>query len=215
MSLVFTHMPGESYSRWLGSLLCRDIFQVLINSLVGWFDKLKHQRKFMYLILYPQVQSMQESSTGDPRTRLCSPVNCVGVHVKSWQYSINMDHFYYTTYQLLTCYGWKSFSLSPEICILDLLKLFSSCFHVNEPQILPHIEHQAEKARCNTDAVWFPGMQVISLPLNFQCRLLWCYYSPHVQSQASAFACMLQIHNTGSHTIAWTHKNTAHSIRSG
>ena len=99
---------------------------------------------------------MQESSFGDPRTRLCSPVNCVGVHVKSWQYSIHMDHFYYTTYQLLACYGWKSFTLSPEICILDLLKPFSSCFHVNEPQILPHIEHQAEKARCNTDACLIP-----------------------------------------------------------
>ena len=136
--------------------LYRDIFQVLINPLVGWFDKLKHRRKFMYLILYPQVQSMQESSTGDHRTRLCSPVNCVGVHVKSWQYSINMDHFYYTTYQLLTCYGWKSFSLSPEICILDLLKPFSSCLHVNEPQILPHTEDQAEKARCNTDACLIP-----------------------------------------------------------
>ena len=36
MCLVFTHMPGESYCRWLGSLLlclCH-IFPVLINSLV-------------------------------------------------------------------------------------------------------------------------------------------------------------------------------------
>ena len=39
MHLVFTCMPGESYGRWLLSLLlclC-DIFQVLINSLVPWF----------------------------------------------------------------------------------------------------------------------------------------------------------------------------------
>ena len=40
MSLVFTHMRGESYHRQLRSLLlclC-DVFQMLINSLVCWFD---------------------------------------------------------------------------------------------------------------------------------------------------------------------------------
>ena len=38
MYLVVTCMPGESYRRLLGSLLClRYIFQVLINSLVCWF----------------------------------------------------------------------------------------------------------------------------------------------------------------------------------
>ena len=39
MYLVFTHMPGESYHRWLGTLLlclC-DVFRALINSLVCWF----------------------------------------------------------------------------------------------------------------------------------------------------------------------------------
>ena len=39
MYLVFTCMPGESYHRWLSSLLlclC-DVFWVLINSLVCWF----------------------------------------------------------------------------------------------------------------------------------------------------------------------------------
>ena len=39
MYLVFTRMPGESYHRWLRSLLlclcC--VFQALINSLVCWF----------------------------------------------------------------------------------------------------------------------------------------------------------------------------------
>ena len=37
--LVFTRMPGESYRRWLGSLLlclC-DVFRALIKSLVCWF----------------------------------------------------------------------------------------------------------------------------------------------------------------------------------
>ena len=37
---VFTRIPGESYHRWLRSLLlclC-DVFQVLINSLVCWFS---------------------------------------------------------------------------------------------------------------------------------------------------------------------------------
>ena len=41
LCLVFTHMPGESYSRRLGSLLlclC-DVFRSVINSLVGWFCK--------------------------------------------------------------------------------------------------------------------------------------------------------------------------------
>ena len=39
MSLVFTHMPGDSYCRWLRSLLlclCH-VFRSLINSLVCWF----------------------------------------------------------------------------------------------------------------------------------------------------------------------------------
>ena len=37
MPLVFTRMPGESYQRWLGSLLCLcDFFRGLINSLACW-----------------------------------------------------------------------------------------------------------------------------------------------------------------------------------
>ena len=36
--LVFTCMPGESYHRWLRSLLCLcDSFWALINSLICWF----------------------------------------------------------------------------------------------------------------------------------------------------------------------------------
>ena len=39
MYLVFTCMPGESYCRWLGSLLCLcDSFEALINSPVCWFS---------------------------------------------------------------------------------------------------------------------------------------------------------------------------------
>ena len=39
MYLVFTRMPGESYRRWLRSLLLYlcDVFRALINSLVCWF----------------------------------------------------------------------------------------------------------------------------------------------------------------------------------
>ena len=39
MYLVFTGMPGESYHQRVGSSLCWmcDVFQMLINSLVGWF----------------------------------------------------------------------------------------------------------------------------------------------------------------------------------
>ena len=46
MYLVFTRMPGESYHRWLGSLLLylRYVFQVLINSPVCWFWKAKKKK---------------------------------------------------------------------------------------------------------------------------------------------------------------------------
>ena len=38
MYLVFTRVPGESYRRWLRSLLyLRYVFRALINSLVCWF----------------------------------------------------------------------------------------------------------------------------------------------------------------------------------
>ena len=43
--------------------------------------------------------------------------------------------------------------------------------------------------------------------------LLRCPYSPCVQSHASASGRTLQIPNTGSHIIVWTHKNTAHAQR--
>ena len=51
--LVFTRMPGESYHRWLRSLLlylCYT-FQALINSLVCWFCRewLHHRRCTFYL----------------------------------------------------------------------------------------------------------------------------------------------------------------------
>ena len=39
MFLVFTHIPGERYHGWLGSLWLCDVFQVLINSLVCLFSK--------------------------------------------------------------------------------------------------------------------------------------------------------------------------------
>ena len=50
---------------------------------------------------------------------------------------------------------------------------------------------------------------------NLQCRLLQRPYSPCVQSQASVSVHTLKIPNTGSHTIVWTHKNTAHAERNG
>ena len=40
-------------------------------------------------------------------------------------------------------------------------------------------------------------------------------YNPCVQLHASTSVCTLIIPNTGCHTIAWTHKNTTHTNRSG
>ena len=45
--------------------------------------------------------------------------------------------------------------------------------------------------------------------------LLQCLYSPCVPSHASTSVCMSKITNTDSHTIVWTHKNTAHFRRNG
>ena len=50
------------------------------------------------------------------------------------------------------------------------------------------------------------------LPLQ---TLLRCPYSPRVQSLASTSANSLKIPHTGSHTIVWTHENTAHIGRNG
>ena len=81
------------------------------------------------------------------------------------------------------------------------------------------VKRRTEKARRNTDAGsslrcgkgFFSESQ---LPVNFQRRLS-RLYSPRVQSHAATSACALKIPNTGSHTIVWTHENTAHTDRNG
>ena len=70
------------------------------------------------------------------------------------------------------------------------------------------------KARCNTDAGSSPrcGKALFSqsqLPVQ---TLSWCLHSPCVQSHASTSVRTLKISNTGSHTIVWTDKNTAHTV---
>ena len=51
--------------------------------------------------------------------------------------------------------------------------------------------------------------------VSFQCRLVQCLYSPHVQSHALTSVCTLKIPSIGSHTSVWTHKNTACTVRNG
>ena len=52
------------------------------------------------------------------------------------------------------------------------------------------------------------GEAYFSPRVNFLCRLS---YGIRVQAHASTSVCTLKIPNTVSHTIVWTHKNTAHA----
>ena len=73
------------------------------------------------------------------------------------------------------------------------------------------------RARRNIDAGSNPRcgkrfFSQIQLPV---LTLLRCPYSPREQSHASTSMRTLNIPNTGSHTIVWTHKNTTHTDRNG
>ena len=45
--------------------------------------------------------------------------------------------------------------------------------------------------------------------------LLRCPNSTHVQSHTLTSMCTLRIPSVGSHTFAWTHENTAYTVRNG
>ena len=45
--------------------------------------------------------------------------------------------------------------------------------------------------------------------------LLWCPYSPRVESHALTSVRMLKIPSIGSHTSVRTHENTEHTVRNG
>ena len=78
------------------------------------------------------------------------------------------------------------------------------------------VEHPTEKPCAIQTQVHVPGAARDFLPSQFPVQtLLRCPYSPCVQSHASTSVCTLKIPNTGSHTIVWTHGNTAHTDRNG
>ena len=51
--------------------------------------------------------------------------------------------------------------------------------------------------------------------LSLLLLVLWCPYSPRVQPHLSTPVRTLKTTNTGSHTVVWTHENTAHTDRNG
>ena len=73
------------------------------------------------------------------------------------------------------------------------------------------VERPTEKPRRSTDAGSSPwcGKGFFSQSQLSVQTLLRCPYSPCVQSRGSTSVCTLKIPHTGSHTIVWTHENTA------
>ena len=87
MNLVFTCMPGESYHRWLGSLLSSlfDIFQALVNSLVDSKEmtttKQKNNKNNIQIIVIkalsaksPRAQSLENITPNIPsdKRKMCA-----------------------------------------------------------------------------------------------------------------------------------------------
>ena len=84
-------------------------------------------------------------------------------------------------------------------------------------EIAQLVERPTEKPGAIPTRVRIPGAarDVYSkrkLPVLTHLR---CSCSPRVQSLASTSVCTVKIPSTGSHTIVWTHKNTAHIDRHG
>ena len=73
------------------------------------------------------------------------------------------------------------------------------------------------EAWCNTDAGSIPryGKWSFSQSQLSVQTLLRCSHSPHVQLHSSTSVRTLKITDTGSHTIVWTHENSAHNGRMG
>ena len=80
MSLVFTLMPGESYRKWLQSLLlylCY-VFQVLINSLVCWLVPHHIQQLWTPLTWYWTCSFFMAASTLASMNGWTSSMKCCG-----------------------------------------------------------------------------------------------------------------------------------------
>ena len=73
------------------------------------------------------------------------------------------------------------------------------------------------EARRNTDTGSIHRCGKGSIPQSQRSvqTLLRCSHSPHVQSHSSTSVRTLKITDTGSHTIVWTHENSAHNGRMG
>ena len=89
--------------------------------------------------------------------------------------------------------------------------------------IVQWVEPPTEKPKRNTDAGSSPrygNFLSLSLPVNFQCRLLVftvIVQPPFANASIATSVCTLKIPNAGSRrpTIVGTHKSTVHADRSG
>ena len=70
MHLVFIHMPGESYRRRLGSLLCL-CFQVLINSLVYFYEAISIGGSIKVAIYMHHAAVLSTSDGSDQKQMSC------------------------------------------------------------------------------------------------------------------------------------------------
>ena len=69
--------------------------------------------------------------------------------------------------------------------------------------------------RCNTDVGLSPrcDKDFFSLPVSFQCRLSYTVHTaPICNCMHNICVNIKKIPNTGSHTIVWTRRNTAHTL---
>ena len=92
--LVFTHMPGESYRRWLGSLLLCDVFWALLNSLVCWFC-----RSTMGLIAFQTCANTYSTPFAHLNTTTLPVTMCLLCN----EVCIMAHHAHSNTYQCASC----------------------------------------------------------------------------------------------------------------
>ena len=100
------------------------------------------------------------------------------------------------------------------ICVSVLLAISLSLIERWGVGANPLVEHPTETPGAILTQVRVPSAASDSPlpPVNFLCRLS---YGIRVQLHASTSVHTLKIPNTASHTIVWTHKNTAHTDRNG
>ena len=78
--------------------------------------------------------------------------------------------------------------------------------------IAPLVESPTETPGAILTQVPVPG---VGKDVNFQCRVLRYPHSPRVQSHSSTSVCTLEIPNTVSQIIVWTHETATHIDRNG